>query len=163
MAEAFAADGSSAERFLHETATRGWTAATAESLTGGQLCARLVDVPGASTVLRGGVVAYATELKAALLDVPADLLAAHGAVHPEVARLMAEGVRRRLGADVGLATTGVAGPDPQDGQPPGTVHVAVVTPRSTHGRSLLLPGDRAQVRSAAVAAVLELAHVALRD
>ncbi|GHS86392.1 competence damage-inducible protein A [Actinomycetota bacterium] len=135
----------------------GWTVAVAESLTGGLVVAALVDVPGASRSLRGGVVAYATDLKGTLLDVPAELLAARGAVDPDVAAAMARGVRARLVADVGLATTGVAGPDPQDGHPPGTVHVAVATPTATRVLSLDLPGDRAQVRRAARDAVLALA------
>jgi nicotinamide-nucleotide amidase len=121
-------------------------------------------------VLRGGVVAYATDLKAALLGVDADLLAARGAVDPEVAAQMAVGVRRATGADVGLATTGVAGPDPQDGHPPGLVYVAVAGPRAGAGepagaaaaldvvtRRLDLTGDRPAVRAGAVAAVLGLA------
>lgn len=144
-------------RLLAAAAARGWTIAVAESLTGGAVCSALVDVPGASAVLRGGVVAYATELKAALLDVDPVLLAERGAVDGDVARAMARGVRSRLGADVGLATTGVAGPDPQDGFGPGTVHVAVSTPAGTHLRSLHLPGDRPQVRAATVLAVLQLA------
>ncbi|SFK35956.1 CinA family protein [Cellulomonas sp. KH9] len=142
---------------LDAAARRGWSLAVAESLTGGLVTATLVDVPGASRVLRGGVVAYATELKASVLGVDAALLAARGAVDPEVAVAMATGVRQRLAADVGLATTGVAGPDPQDGHAPGTVHVAVVTPEGDHVRSLHLPGDRRDVRTAACAAVLGLA------
>ncbi len=142
---------------LEALARRGWTLAVAESLTGGAVTASLVDVPGASAVLRGGVVAYATDLKASVLGVDAGLLAARGAVDPDVAVAMASGVRRRLGADVGLATTGVAGPDPQDGHTPGTVHVAVVTPVAVRVRSLDLPGDRAAVRADAGRAVLELA------
>ncbi|MBO0921340.1 CinA family protein [Cellulomonas sp. zg-ZUI222] len=142
---------------LDAAARRGWSLAVAESLTGGLVTATLVDVPGASRVLRGGVVAYATELKASVLGVDAALLAARGAVDPEVAVAMAAGVRQRLGADVGLATTGVAGPDQQDGHAPGTVHVAVVTPEARHVRSLDLPGDRRDVRAAACAAVLSLA------
>lgn len=141
---------------------RGWTLAVAESLTGGLVSATLVDVPGASAVLRGAVVAYATDLKHALLGVDAALLAARGAVDPEVARAMALGVRDRLGAHVGLATTGVAGPDPQDGHAPGTVHVAVALPTGVAVRTLALEGDRAVVREAAVAAVLGLALSALR-
>ncbi len=137
--------------------SRGWTLAVAESLTGGAVCARLVDVPGASRTLRGGVVSYATDVKAALLGVPADLLASRGAVDPDVAAAMARGVRRRLRADVGLATTGVAGPDPQDGRPPGTVHVAVVTPDGVRVASPVIAGDRAAVRAGTVRAVLELA------
>lgn len=137
--------------------SRGWSIAVAESLTGGLVCAALVDVPGASANLRGGVVSYATDLKGTLLGVDAGLLAARGAVDPEVARQMADGVRARLGADVGLATTGVAGPDPQDGHPPGTVHVAVATPDDVTVRSLQLSGDRAAIRAGTVDAVLGLA------
>lgn len=145
-----------ASDLLAAVGDRGWTLAVAESLTGGLVSATLVDVPGASSVLRGGVVAYATELKATLLDVDKVLLAERGAVDPDVARAMATGVRARLGADVGLATTGVAGPDPQDGHPPGTVHVAVSTPAGTHVRSLRLAGDRGAVRAQSVDAVLAL-------
>ncbi|WP_454049124.1 CinA family protein [Cellulomonas sp. Marseille-Q8402] len=141
---------------------RGWTVATAESLTGGEVAATLVDVPGASRSLRGGVVAYATDVKGSLLGVDADLLDAHGAVHPEVARQMAERVRGVVGADVGLGTTGVAGPDQQDGFSPGTVHVAVATPRGTVVRTLALTGDRAQIRSATCVAVLREAETAVR-
>lgn len=107
---------------------RGATLAVAESLTGGLVAARFTAVPGASRTFRGSVTAYATELKARLLDVDPALLAEHGAVDPRVAREMAAGVRTRLGADWGLATTGVAGPDPQDGKPVGTVYVAVAGP-----------------------------------
>ena len=146
-----------AARLLAVLETRGWSLAVAESLTGGAVCAGLVDVPGASRVLRGGVVAYATDLKAALLGVPQALLAERGAVDPEVAAAMAAGVRERLGADVGLATTGVAGPDPQDGRPPGTVHVAVASPAGTRVASWHAPGDRAAVRAATAREVLELA------
>lgn len=147
---------SGAEDLLAAVRARGWTLAVAESLTGGLVCSTLVDVPGASSVLRGAVVAYATELKATLLDVDHHLLAARGAVDPDVAQAMAIGVRDRLGADVGLATTGVAGPDPQDGHPPGTVHVAVSTPDGTQVRSLRLAGDRVAVRALTVDAVLAL-------
>jgi nicotinamide-nucleotide amidase len=141
---------------------RGWTVATAESLTGGLVATTLVDVPGASRSMRGAVVAYATDVKASVLGVDADLLAAHGAVHPEVARQMAERVRGVLGADVGLATTGVAGPDAQDGLSPGTVHVAVATPGGTVVRTLALSGDRAAIRSATCTAVLREALHAVR-
>ena len=104
---------------------RGQTLAVAESLTGGLLAAALTDIPGSSAAFRGGVVSYATDLKAALLGVPSDLLDRHGAVHPAVAAAMAQGACRRLAATVGAATTGVAGPDPADGQPVGTVFIAV--------------------------------------
>jgi len=140
---------------------RRLTLAVAESLTGGLVSATLVGVPGASAVLRGAVVAYATPLKADLLGVDHDLLDTRGAVDPEVVRQMADGVRVRLGADVGLATTGVAGPTDQDGHPPGTVHVAVSSADGVTVRSLVLDGDRAQVRAATVDAVLTLAQEVL--
>lgn len=152
-----------AARLLAALEARGWTLAVAESLTGGAVCARLVDVPGASRVLRGGIVAYATELKGALLAVDRHLLAERGAVDPDVAVAMAAGVRERLGADVGLATTGVAGPDGQEGRPPGTVHVAVVTPGGSRVASPHVPGDRAQIRAATVREVLELALAMLGE
>ncbi|MGF0116411.1 CinA family protein [Promicromonospora sp. Marseille-Q5078] len=142
---------------LDAARARGWTLAAAESLTGGLVVATLVDVPGASAVVRGGVVAYATDVKASALGVDEDLLAERGPVDPDVARQMAVGVRRVVAADVGLATTGVAGPDPQDGHPPGEVYVAVSTPAGDAVRRLDLAGDRGAVRAAAVRAVLALA------
>jgi nicotinamide-nucleotide amidase len=152
----------SAAELLAALRSRGWTVAVAESLTGGLVCAALVGVPGASASLRGGVVAYATDLKDTLLGVDGPLLAARGAVDPDVARQMAGGVRDRLGADLGLATTGVAGPDPQDGHAPGTVHVAVAAPAGVTVRSLHLAGDRSAVRHGAVDAVLQLALEVIR-
>lgn len=146
-----------ASRLLAGAAARGWTIGVAESLTGGLVTAALVSVPGASRVLRGGVVAYATDLKMGLLGVDADLLAERGAVDEAVAAQMAAGVRTATGADVGLATTGVAGPDPQDGQEPGVVFVAVSTPVASEVHRLDLDGDRSQVISDAARGVLELA------
>lgn len=146
-----------AEAVLTALRAHGLTVAVAESLTGGLVTAALVDVPGASVSVRGGVVAYATDLKASLLGVDADLLARVGAVNPLVALAMARGVAERTGADVGLATTGVAGPDPQDGHPPGTVHVACHGPGWAQVRSAQLDGDRAAVRAAARDLVLDLA------
>ncbi|HEY5988215.1 MAG TPA: CinA family protein, partial [Streptosporangiaceae bacterium] len=125
-------------------------------LTGGLLGSALTAVPGASAVFRGGVIAYATDVKAALLDVPAALLAAHGAVHPEVAAAMADGARARLGADVGAATTGVAGPDPAEGKPPGTVHIAVSSPGCRVTRTLALVGGRERIRHDTVEQCLSL-------
>lgn len=119
---------SDAARVVQALGAVARTVSVAESLTGGAVTEAIVAVPGASRCLRGGVVAYATDLKAELLGVDPDLLRRHGAVHPEVARAMARGVRERLRADYGLATTGVAGPDHQDGQPPGVFHVAVEGP-----------------------------------
>ena len=135
---------------------RGETVACAESLTAGLVTARLVDTPGASATVRGGIVAYATPLKATLLGVDAALLALRGAVDGDVATQMATGVAARLAADWGLATTGVAGPDPQDGMPVGTVFVAVVGPSVVVVERLTLAGDRAAVRTGAVDAVLAL-------
>lgn len=140
----------------------GLTVAVAESLTAGLVAARLADVPGASAVLRGGVVAYATDLKADLLGVDPALLAVVGAVDGQVAAQMASGVRERLGADLGVATTGVAGPDPQDGRPPGTVYVALATAGTVAVREEFVPGDRVAVRAAAVDAALALLLSAAR-
>ncbi|MGI5244632.1 CinA family protein [Dactylosporangium sp. CA-139066] len=150
---------------LHE---RGETLAVAESLTGGLLAAAFVQVPGASRVFRGGIVAYATELKAKLLGVPPPLLSSRGPVDPSVAAALAAGARERCGADWAASTTGVAGPDPQGGQPVGRVYVAVVGPPPGHGepervevRELTLPGDRAAVREGAVEAAVGLLAEAL--
>jgi nicotinamide-nucleotide amidase len=135
---------------------RGETLAVAESLTGGLLGAVVTSVPGASVAFRGGVVPYATELKAALLGVAPELLADTGAVDVRVAAAMAEGVRARLGSTYGVATTGAAGPDPQDGAAPGTVCLAVAGPDGTEAVELRLAGDRESVRSATVGAALAL-------
>lgn len=142
---------------IRSLAERGLTVAVAESLTGGLVVAELVSIPGASAVVRGGVVAYATELKHELLGVDAALLAAGGPIQAAVAEQMATGVRARLGADVGLATTGVAGPDPQDGHPPGEVWIAAATPTGVTSMHLELGGDRAAVRRETVDAVLDFA------
>jgi len=141
----------------------GHTVATAESLTGGLVAAALTDVPGSSRAVRGGVVAYATELKAQLLGVDRQVLDAHGPVYAPVAAAMADGVRARLGATIGIATTGVAGPDPQDGQPPGTVHIAVSLADDTVVRTMSLNGNRDQVRRLAVERVLGLLLGRLRE
>jgi len=144
-----------ATRLIAELTRLGMTIAVAESLTGGLVVAELVSVPGASAVVRGGVVAYATELKSTLLGVDAELLAARSPVDPEVARQMAEGVRRRLGsdgrpADIGLATTGVAGPEGQDGHPVGEVWLGLAMDGVLEARGLTLGGDRASIRTATV-------------
>jgi nicotinamide-nucleotide amidase len=135
---------------------RGETAATAESLTGGLVCATLVDVPGASDVVRGGVVAYATDLKSSLLGVDAELIERLGTVDPAVAEAMAEGVQRSLQATWGIATTGVAGPGPSEGRDVGTVYVAVAGPDGTVSNGLSLPGGRSDIRRKAVAECLSL-------
>jgi len=151
-----------AARIVTVLARRGQTLATAESLTGGLLGAAITAIPGASTVYRGGIVAYATELKAVLLGVPDGLLAMHGPVHPAVAAAMAAGARDRLSATWGLATTGVAGPDPVDGLAPGTVHIAA-SAGAPATRSLALAGGRDEVRRYTVAAALKLLWERVRE
>ena len=143
-----------AERAVAGLVAAGRTVAVAESLTGGGVAALLTGVPGASGAFRGGIVAYATDLKADLLGVDRDLLRRRGAVDPEVALEMARGVRDRLGADLGLATTGVAGPAAQDGQPPGTVHVCVAWRDGSSVRSAHLAGPRRAVRESAAGLAL---------
>ncbi|MGM7670175.1 CinA family protein [Microbacterium sp. A93] len=144
---------------VHGLLRRGLTVATAESLTAGMLAGTLAEVPGASGTLQGGVIAYQNHVKQTLLGVDAELLARHGAVHPEVARQMAEGARRATGADVGLATTGVAGPEPHQGQPVGTVYVGLAGLDREAGGSeavlLRLDGDRQEVRRATVLRTLQ--------
>ena len=135
------------------------TVAVAESLTGGLLGATLTAIAGSSRTFRGGVIAYATDLKERLLEVPGPLLDAEGAVSAHVAAAMAAGVRDTLRATYGVALTGVAGPDPQDGNPPGTVFVAVAGPGDGQVRELTVAGDRQAVRAAAVDAAIDL----LRD
>jgi nicotinamide-nucleotide amidase len=142
---------------------RGATIAVAESLTGGLLGGALTDIAGSSATFRGGVIAYATELKSSLLDVDPALLARHGAVHPEVAAAMARGVAARLKASFGLATTGVAGPDPQDGRAAGEVHIALAGPEGTFVLSLALSGGRDDVRRETVRRALALALEQLAD
>jgi nicotinamide-nucleotide amidase len=142
---------------------RDETVATAESLTGGLVAAALTSVPGSSAAVRGGVVAYAAELKVVLLGVPAELLERHGAVHREVAEAMAEGTRARLGASTGVATTGVAGPDPAEGKPVGMVFVAVAGPGGLASRQLALAGDRSTIRAATVESVLDLLVSTLQE
>ncbi|GGJ77349.1 competence damage-inducible protein A [Pilimelia anulata] len=153
--------GGGAADLVAALARGGRTVAVAESLTGGLLAAAFVAVPGASAVLRGGILAYATDLKADLLGVPADLLAARGPVDADVAAAMAAGARRRCGADWGVATTGVAGPGPQDGVPAGRAFVAVAGSTGTRTRRFDLPGDRAEVRNATVREALVLLRESL--
>jgi nicotinamide-nucleotide amidase len=138
----------------------GRTLAVAESLTGGLLTDAFVQVPGASAVLVGGIVSYATDLKHEVLGVDAALLAAEGPVHPLVAQQMADGVRRALAlhgriADVGVATTGVAGPGPQGGRAAGTVYVGIAIGSRLVSVAGRFAGDRAAVRAATVEFALE--------
>ena len=122
------------------------TVATAESLTGGRLAAALTDVPGSSRSYLGGVVAYATSVKQAVLGVPAELLAQYGVISAECALAMARGAASVTGATWGIGTTGVAGPDGQDGHPPGTVHVGLVGPGVSTALALELVGGRQQIQ-----------------
>jgi nicotinamide-nucleotide amidase len=145
-----------AARCLDLVRSCGQTVAVAESLTAGLVSAALAAVPGASDVLRGGVVAYATEVKSSLLGVDPELLAAYGAVSAACAGAMARGAARLLGATWGVATTGVAGPDRQENKPVGTVFVAVAGPGVDQARALSLDGNRQQIRVASVAAALTL-------
>ncbi len=136
---------------LRALEARGLTLAVAESITGGYVAGRVVAAPGASAVFRGGVVAYNAEIKFDLLGVP------RGPVVSESAALaMANGVRDRLGADVGLAATGVAGPDPAEGLEPGTVFLAVVTPDDAFARMVKLPGDRERIRQFSTITLLDM-------
>lgn len=151
-------------QLIQRLAQRGLTIAAAESLTGGLLTAELTRVPGSSAVVVGGVVAYATEIKHAVLGVEPRTLALHGPVHPDVAVQMATGVRRALAVDrpvsVGISTTGVAGPDPQGGQPPGVVFLGISVNTEVHAIALTLSGTRDEIRRATVErAIIELDRV----
>ncbi|MFC4005589.1 CinA family protein [Nonomuraea purpurea] len=133
------------------------TVAVAESLTGGLIGAAITSVSGASKAFRGGVLSYATDLKHTLLGVPEELLSREGAVHPDVAAAMAAGVARLCGATYGVAVTGVAGPEPQDGKPVGLVHVAVCGPGGRiWGRELRLRGSRERIRVETVDEAVDL-------
>ncbi|WP_223690904.1 CinA family protein [Leifsonia poae] len=148
-----------AARLIGRLTERGLTIAAAESLTGGELIAELTSVPGASAVVLGGAVVYATALKHSLLGVDEELLEREGPVHPDVARQLADGVRERLAvsgrpADIGLSTTGVAGPDPQGGRSVGTVFIGLSLESGTRVVELALDGDRAQIRRQVVDRVL---------
>jgi nicotinamide-nucleotide amidase len=141
-----------AARVIATLAGRGETLAVAESLTGGLLSSTIVDVAGASAVFRGGLIVYATDLKASLAGVDATLLDQRGPVDAEVAASLARGARSRCGADWGLATTGVAGPTPQDGNDVGTVFLGLASPDGVgQSRRLHLAGlDRAAIRARTV-------------
>lgn len=136
--------------------------ATAESLTGGDVGGAICTVPGASAYYRGGVISYAYEVKAQVLGVDAQLLAREGAVHPAVAVQMAVGAARVCGADYAVSTTGVAGPDPADGQPVGTVYIGVCSPGGSEVFERHYSGDRAQIRAEASADAIALLARAVR-
>lgn len=147
----FGTDDENMERVVGDLlAGRGWTLAVAESLTGGLVASRLVMVPGASAWFRGGIVSYASEVKFSVLGVPEGPV-----VTPGCAAAMAEGVRRLMGADVGLGITGVAGPEEREGQPVGTFHGGLALPTGTTTFQARVPGDRERVRQYATITLLD--------
>ncbi|MEU8813952.1 CinA family protein [Actinoplanes sp. NPDC048796] len=148
---------------VHRLVDRRETLATAESLTGGLVASTVVEIPGVSSVYRGGLVVYATDLKHALAGVAQDLLDERGPVDPDVAAGLARGARERCSADWGLATTGVAGPEPQDGKPVGLVYVACAGPWGETVRELKLDGNRAAIRTESVTSALLLLADCLRE
>lgn len=145
-----------AARAVHAAAGAGLSLGTAESLTGGALAAAIVSVPGASTAFEGSVVSYSHAVKQRVLGVEAQLLERTGAVSCEVAEAMASGARTALGVDIAVSTTGVAGPEPHDGQPVGTVWLGAAGPRGASSRLLRLEGDREQIRRLSVRGALEM-------
>ncbi|TNM39439.1 CinA family protein [Nocardioides albidus] len=150
---------SPAEALVHALRDAGASVATAESLTGGRLAARLTNVPGSSVVYAGGVVSYQTHIKVEVLGVPQDVVDSSGVVSAECARAMADGARRLLGTAYALSTTGVAGPDTQEGKPVGTVFVGLAGPSGTEAIELDLSGDRSEIQDSTVdAAVAALAE-----
>ena len=152
-----------AEDVVRRLVGSGLTVATAESLTGGLLGATITGVSGSSAAYVGGVVSYATEVKVSVLGVSPETVETDGVVSASCATQMAQGVRRLLGSDLALSTTGVAGPDLQEGKPAGTVHVALAGPGGTVVRSPALSGDRAAIREATVEVALRLLEETLRD
>jgi PncC family amidohydrolase len=141
----------------------GSTIATAESLTGGRLAVRFTDVPGVSETYLGGAITYATALKISMLGVDEEVVAEHGVVSAECAEAMASGVRAITGATYGLSTTGVAGPDSQEGKPAGTVYVGLAGPGFVTSEMLELSGDRTRIQEATCEAVLGALEVHLRE
>lgn len=140
--------GSLALSAVNALKVRQWTVSTCESLTGGLIAASLVEIPGASSVFRGGFVTYQTDTKTLLADVPADLIEIHGVVSAEVAAAMAEGTRRRLGTDVAVSATGLAGPDGgTEEKPVGTVFVGIATEKGVRTLHLRLHGNRDRIRT----------------
>ena len=160
-ARVFGFDAEAIERVvLRMVGENGWTLGTAESATGGMIAAELTSVPGASSVFRGGIIAYDQDAKASRLGVGRDVMQEHGVVSPETAIAMAEGAAERLGVDVAVAVTGSAGPDVQE-QPAGTMIFAVRTPEDVRSKTLGLPGDRERVRTYATTAALHFVRLAV--
>ncbi len=157
----FGADEQTIERIVFDLAAdKGWSLGTAESATGGMIAARITSVPGASQHFRGSVVAYDESVKRNTLGVPEEVIAEHGVVSEEVAIAMADGAAASLGADVVVAVTGSAGPDPQE-RPVGTMVIAVHTPVKTMARTVSLPGDRERIRAYTTTGALHLLRLAM--
>ena len=157
----FAIGGGPIEEIVLDLAReRGWTLGTAESATGGMVAARLTSVPGSSASYVGSIIAYSAGAKQDLLDVPPGVIDAHGLVSEETALAMAEGGAVRLPADVVVAVTGSAGPEPLEA-PIGTMVVAVRTPEGAQARVLRMPGDRERARTLAATAALQMLRLAL--
>jgi nicotinamide-nucleotide amidase len=157
----FAIGGGSIESIVLEAVReRGWTIGTAESATGGLVAGRLTSVPGASSAFVGSMVAYTPGAKGHLLGVAADAIGEHGLVSEEIAIAMAEGGAKRLPADVVIAVTGSAGPEPLEA-PVGTMVVAVRTPEGTRARTLRMPPDRERARTLGATAALQMARLAV--
>ncbi|MCC3283963.1 MULTISPECIES: CinA family protein [Arthrobacter] len=152
---------STAARVVAAAAASGKRVACAESLTAGMVAAEIATVPGASAVLQGGVVAYQNEVKAGVLGVSEELLATAGSVDAHVAEQMASGVRRLLGTDVGVSTTGAAGPEPHDGQPVGTVFIGIATASGVRSQRFRFAGERDSIRRQACTAALDLLEAEL--
>ncbi|GMQ98875.1 MAG: competence/damage-inducible protein A [Acidimicrobiia bacterium] len=157
----FGFDDDTIEKIIHTTLLdKGWTIATAESATAGLVASRLTSVPGSSATFRGSIGAYAADIKTSLLDVPVALMRDKGIVSEDTALAMARGVRERLGADVGVAVTGSAGPSPLEVEA-GTMCVAVVTPMGERSKTFKMPGDRERVRTYTATAALHQVRLAL--
>ncbi len=156
LAEALGIDPGRVAVIIDTLRERTETVATAESLTGGLVCAVLTTIPGASDVVRGGIVGYASRLKVALAGVDRRALDEYGAVHPIIAEQLATGARERCLATWGIGLTGVAGPGPQDGIGPGTVHIGLAGPDGCEARKIQASGGRHEVRAAAVDGALDL-------
>lgn len=156
--------GTAAAELVAALAAQRQTVATAESLTAGLIAATIAGVPGASVVLRGGLIVYATDLKSTLAGVDAGRLAVDGPVSESTAAALAEGAAARCAATWGVGVTGVAGPDPQDGHPPGTLYFGIAGPGGTVVTRPSVSGDRWDIRTgatrAAVSGLLTRVHAA---
>ena len=154
----FTSNGQSLEEIVaHDMTLNQATVATAESCTGGLLAERLTRIPGSSSYFLGGVVCYSNDLKIAWADVPAELIESKGAVSPEVAQALAQGIRRRIGATLGIGITGIAGPSGGSPEKPvGLVYIALTDGNGTRDRTLRFPGDRERIRWHASQAALDM-------